>query len=215
MKNNADDHSFPENAEVFSSSNEEPKIEVRKRVKYSTINSKHKDMVPKVHDVSYSEADRKHVTKSVFKGNWPEHGKKYDSFLSSILVSESAAVNSDVGNASNGLSDDEVETTFVTSRESSNHSPVDRFIPHGCHEDDDVNDTAALLPKPYNPKKCKSSEADLVHMSKAQSSTNTSTGSKHESALTIALQISFPFLMAGMGMVAAGLVLDKVQVIAL
>lgn len=33
-----------------------------------------------------------------------------------------------------------------------------------------------------------------------------------ESSLTIALQITFPFLMAGMGMVAAGLVLDKVQV---
>lgn len=33
-----------------------------------------------------------------------------------------------------------------------------------------------------------------------------------ETSCTIALQISFPFLIAGLGMVAAGLVLDKVQV---
>lgn len=36
-------------------------------------------------------------------------------------------------------------------------------------------------------------------------------GHKEETSCTIALQISFPFLMAGMGMVAAGLILDKVQ----
>lgn len=37
---------------------------------------------------------------------------------------------------------------------------------------------------------------------------------EEETSCTIALQISFPFLMAGMGMVAAGLILDKVQVCA-
>ena len=33
-----------------------------------------------------------------------------------------------------------------------------------------------------------------------------------ESSLTIALQVFFPYLVAGMGMVAAGMVLDVVQV---
>ena len=35
---------------------------------------------------------------------------------------------------------------------------------------------------------------------------------KQETMFTIALQMLFPFVMAGFGMVAAGIVLDKVQV---
>ena len=40
----------------------------------------------------------------------------------------------------------------------------------------------------------------------------TTTLNKQESMFTIALQMLFPFIMAGFGMVAAGIVLDKVQV---
>lgn len=71
------------------------------------------------------------------------------------------------------------------------------------------NDTETLLPK-NKLKKAKNSEQRLSDLSYDDGGVDPS--AKSERALSIALQITFPFLMAGMGMVAAGIVLDKVQV---
>nr|CAB3266281.1 solute carrier family 41 member 1-like [Phallusia mammillata] len=73
------------------------------------------------------------------------------------------------------------------------------------HDDISDTDTQTLLPK-QSLKKAKNSDLKLCELS-----CNSDAAPKSERALSIALQITFPFLMAGMGMVAAGIVLDKVQ----
>jgi len=64
------------------------------------------------------------------------------------------------------------------------------------------NDKTSLLPQ---------SSTKRLRSSDFNSNAN-STGIKHESAKEICLQTMFPLLMAGLGMVAVGIVLDKVQV---
>ncbi|XP_078493323.1 solute carrier family 41 member 1-like [Ciona intestinalis] len=73
--------------------------------------------------------------------------------------------------------------------------------------DDFSNDRTALI-SPTRLKKAKSSDHRMVDFDNLNVNTTTT---KKESIWTVAMQIMFPFLMAGMGMVAAGVVLDKVQ----
>lgn len=58
----------------------------------------------------------------------------------------------------------------------------------------------------YDDRKTLLPHRDGLHLDKCDKSV------AEETSCMIALQISFPFLIAGLGMVAAGLVLDKVQV---
>lgn len=65
---------------------------------------------------------------------------------------------------------------------------------------DDQNDL--LLPAPATPPKKRVEEKPKTAQAKIED----------ESAISICLQVLFPYLLAGMGMVMAGMVLDSVQV---
>lgn len=66
----------------------------------------------------------------------------------------------------------------------------------------DAQDDTQLLPPPMPPPKKPVEEKAKASQGKAE----------EESSISICLQVLFPYLLAGMGMVMAGMVLDFVQV---
>ena len=205
-----------ESGEKFEGSSKEGRSILRKRV----INQEQKlDMVPQAAGYNLISTNDVHAPKTKHY-----HGVKSEDFSP---TSTSAIDENDLSYASTSLSQttasessslSKTNTSYSSNAAASNTSPsraTDTFESTDLQYYSDGGSNNQLALSSCNGKLKRPSSASAANSGSMENlliTEDSLDASKPESMVSLALQIVFPFLIAGCGMVAAGIVLDKVQV---
>ena len=182
-------------------------------------------MVPKASVVNifddnvenHSVSPKKTLKKKIFNS---VEGNSYQSTFFNGNTTENELTYTKISNdlLQNHENQSDSEQFFVQIKSSSeNNATMDRPTAYEAQvaesafcDDVDDNDETKLLPKTSSDES--GLPTGLFRRSSSTASTAGNPSSKKESAKDICLQTIFPFIMAGFGMVAVGIVLDNVQV---
>ena len=187
--------------------------ELRKRKLRDNITSDDK-MVP---HAGYNHIDGVHIPKAKHyhgvksEDFSPTEDTLYSQYASSSLMGETFDKQHHPKLSSNTLSESGTYISKTNNSASNVHlETYDNPVLEYCSDEssDDISSTLlSCKGKLKNPHATDSGSLENLLITE-----DTKDASKPETMLTMALQIVFPFLIAGCGMVAAGIVLDKVQV---